>query len=206
LLVPTAKSMIFLSGHFYRRDPNKPLLRARNKEVRVASEAAIKRAIDAIRHLDPVPESYHIALREAADNGRVFLVEWFLKVDGINPNFGVKTGETFIDLALRAQWQPAVVKPFLDRKEVDLNKRCTLRGFTGLSSAIFHGNIEIAKLLLDRDDIDVNLPDPAGHTPLFVACLSNQLSFVDLLVSRDDVDPNPRNRLGETPLLAFASD
>ncbi|KAN0069452.1 Ankyrin repeat-containing domain protein, partial [Elaphomyces granulatus] len=126
----------------------------------------------------------------AADNGRVFLVKWLLEVDGINPNFGVKAGETFIGLALRARWQPAVVKLFLDRKEVDINKRCSMGGFTGLSRVAFNGNVEIAKLLLDRADIDVNLPAKVGGTPLAWAAGCGFLSTVRSLLSRDDTDPN----------------
>jgi hypothetical protein len=43
-------------------------------------------ALDAGRHLDQIPECYHLALEVAARYGHVRLVELLLKIDGINPN------------------------------------------------------------------------------------------------------------------------
>ena len=48
-------------------------------------EATVQRAVDAGRHLDPIPESFSIALKLAANRGDVNLV---VALDGINPNVG----------------------------------------------------------------------------------------------------------------------
>ena len=49
--------------------------------------------------------------------------------------------------------------------------------------------VESAKLLLERDDIEVNIPDSEGRTALHWA--SESLEVVDLLLKRDDIDVNP---------------
>ncbi|KAN0074072.1 Ankyrin repeat-containing domain protein [Elaphomyces granulatus] len=61
--------------------------------------------------------------------------------------------------------------------------------------------LEVSKLLLEREDIDINLPDIDGRTALFWACHHNCLELVDLLLEKDSIDPNVRDiDSGHTPL------
>ncbi|KAN0080541.1 Ankyrin repeat-containing domain protein [Elaphomyces granulatus] len=58
---------------------------------------------------------------------------------------------------------------------------------------------EVIKVLLDRDDIDPNIPDDTGRTPLFWASCGS-LEAVSLLLGEEGIDPNARNKHGLTPL------
>jgi ankyrin repeat protein len=70
-----------------------------------------------------------------------------------------------------------------------------------LKQADYHSRLESAKLLLEREDIDINLHDNNGCTVLFWACDVNCSALVDLLLEKDDIDPNPRElNSGRTPL------
>ncbi|KAN0068684.1 Ankyrin repeat-containing domain protein [Elaphomyces granulatus] len=61
--------------------------------------------------------------------------------------------------------------------------------------------LEISKILLEREDVDINLPDGKGRTALFWACRHNCLELVDLLLEKDHIDPNVRDiKSGRTPL------
>jgi ankyrin repeat protein len=55
-------------------------------------------------------------------------------------------------------------------------------------------------LLLEREDVDINLPDGKGRTALFWACHHNCLELVDLLLEKDNIDPSVRDKSGRTPL------
>jgi ankyrin repeat protein len=61
------------------------------------------------------------------------------------------------------------------------------------------------KLLLDREDIDVNLCDTEGRTPLFQASGRKNVSVVNLLLQKRGVDPNARDDHGCTPLAKVCS-
>jgi ankyrin repeat protein len=60
--------------------------------------------------------------------------------------------------------------------------------------------LEMPKLLLEREYIDINLPDRKGRTALFLACHNNCLELVDLLMEKDNIDPNVRDNSGCSPL------
>ncbi|KAN0068716.1 hypothetical protein V8E54_013440 [Elaphomyces granulatus] len=61
---------------------------------------------------------------------------------------------------------------------------------------------ESAKLLLERNDINVNIPDNwNGRTALHWACYQRYPASVDLLLQRDDIDPNARDINGYAPLV-----
>ena len=83
-----------LNDYLYRRDltdlsrPGSSLLWAlSNHGYGDKPEATVQRAIAASQHLDPTPESFHIALGHAAGKGEAWLVKLLLEVKGINPNF-----------------------------------------------------------------------------------------------------------------------
>ena len=73
-----------------------------------------------------------------------------------------------------------------------------------LCEAAYLSRVEAAKLILEREDIDINLPDKDGRTALFWACNNNCLEMVNLLLERDDIDPNPRAINWGCTLLAHA--
>ena len=61
-------------------------------------------------------------------------------------------------------------------------------------------HVEVVRLLLDRDDIDVNQAMNNGITPLYIACARGNVDIVRLLLGRDDIDVNQAKEDGTTPL------
>jgi ankyrin repeat domain-containing protein 50 len=82
-------------------------------------------------------------------------------------------------------------------------------GRTPLSLAVGSGHIDITKLLLAREDIDVNMDDRSGATPLLWAVGSNpgenDLMLLTCLVSDPRVDVSRRDRHGRT-VLSWAAE
>ena len=58
----------------------------------------------------------------------------------------------------------------------------------------------MAKSLLERDDVDPNLPDKLHRTPLRCAARKGHDRVVELLLGRGDFDPNCLDKYDETPL------
>ncbi|KAN0066668.1 Ankyrin repeat-containing domain protein [Elaphomyces granulatus] len=149
----------------------------------------------------------------AARRGNSAIVELLLTKDGIDVNESDDHG-TPLMVAVKND-HVEVVKSLLARADVDPNiiipNRC---GRTLLCDAvssyrhpwlIIGGNcrfepLEISKILLERDDIDVNVRDDKGRTALSWACINGCLELVDLILKKDNVDPNVRDNTGCTPL------
>ena len=70
---------------------------------------------------------------------------------------------------------------------------------TPLHSSIFTGNVDIAKLLMDRY-AEINAEDDLGKTPLHLACQLGNLSMARLLMARPDCKVSPQDSKGDTPL------
>ena len=80
-----------------------------------------------------------------------------------------------------------------------------LQNLDSLSNAVFKWALKIGheatlELMLERDDVDVNLKDENGVTPLLWAIAKGHESMVRLLLERDDVDVNLKDENGATPL------
>ena len=67
------------------------------------------------------------------------------------------------------------------------------------------GNIEILKLLLSHNAINVNLKSPADDTPLNYALDTSYQEAALLLLERFDIESHSRNRNGQTPLFLAAA-
>lgn len=57
-------------------------------------------------------------------------------------------------------------------------------------------NIELVKLLLSYQDIDVNVQDDQGFTPLMEACMSDNIDIVSLLLEHPNIDYTKISRYG----------
>ncbi|KAN0077481.1 Ankyrin repeat-containing domain protein [Elaphomyces granulatus] len=112
----------------------------------------------------------------------------------VNPNSTGYAGKTALMLGL---YSPDVVKLLLDQEGIDVSSRTT-----AFFSAAHHNYVESAKLLLERDNINVNIPDNGMDrwTPLHWACFHGSLKMVDLLLERDDIDPNVKDVNWYSPL------
>ncbi|KAN0074226.1 Ankyrin repeat-containing domain protein [Elaphomyces granulatus] len=210
-------------------------------------------ALYAVRHLKPMPAHLHytinIALGHAAAKGYAYLVERFLEVDGINPNFGeedpplVSAAEVgnsavvelllaAVNIDLNARYgrgdvnlntagfggqltplaaaclnnYPEIIHLLLSKEGIDVNCRGDFNGETALFIAVSTDWVllETIKLLLEREDIDINIPDNAGQTPLHMAITNRiterKISIVSLLLGKKGIDPNVRDNEDYTPL------
>lgn len=71
---------------------------------------------------------------------------------------------------------------------------------TALSRAAQNGHEEVVKLLLRRDEVDLNSEDDQGRTPLGWAAMSGQMAVLNILLARKDILANWRSNNGMTPL------
>jgi ankyrin repeat protein len=68
-----------------------------------------------------------------------------------------------------------------------------------LFDACKKGNIKGVKRLLNEKEVDPNLVDNEGKTPLHYVCNNGNLDIVKLLL-KANADPNLPNKYGDTPL------
>ena len=111
------------------------------------------------------------------------------------------------------QGHDAVVGLLLSQKNVNVNSRGLFHNRadgdqryteTPLGAAAYMGKTRIVELLIEREDVDVNLPGKRGDSPLISAVRQGHSATVGLLLTREDVDVNSRNLAGETPLWCAA--
>ena len=72
---------------------------------------------------------------------------------------------------------------------------------TPLAAAAFHGNMILARLLLEKDDIDCNLADSwYSYTPLHLAVMGGHSEMVELLLQQHNIKPDELDVNRRTPL------
>ena len=75
-------------------------------------------------------------------------------------------------------------------------------GDTALMFAVQRkNNIEIVKLLLIHEQININITNNEGDTALMIAVMNNATEIVKLLSEYPEIDPNIKNNEGETVLM-----
>ena len=200
-----------LNEYLYRRDitqsegPSRSLLwAATSKELPLSSSTA-QRALEAGRHLDPIPECYHDALQMAADEGHVGMVKLLLKVDGINPNFAGGLLQSPPLVIAAEMGHSGVVELLLAAANIDPNARDQYSG-SPLLYACRQRHVSIVKQLLDRDDIDLNAVGLGlSETPLLIACREWRGEEVaNMLLKKAGINVNVTNINGDTPLMLAA--
>ena len=75
-----------------------------------------------------------------------------------------------------------VSSPFRDHPDIDVNWAVSEDQWTPLHAASLKGYVEVAKLLLAHPNINVNLKDSIGQTPLLFCCQWGHVSLVRLLL------------------------
>ncbi|KAI9802247.1 MAG: hypothetical protein M1825_002968 [Sarcosagium campestre] len=81
-----------------------------------------------------------------------------------------------------------------------LRKEAMKQSMTSLSYAAKGGYETVVRLLLERDDVQINTPDQLGGAPLSYAARNGHEAFVRLLLERDDIQVNIQDEYGQTPL------
>ncbi|RXW12007.1 hypothetical protein EST38_g13848 [Candolleomyces aberdarensis] len=148
-----------------------------------------------------------VVLVEAAKAGYVSVVEMLLEHVDINTEDS--TGCTALSAAVM-KGQSGVVDLFLARQDILVNKGSippllwaierNQSDYEYGSSSIASSRLAIARQLLHRTDIDINVFDSMGRVPLTCAMVAERWDIVNLLLSRPDLDIS----LGEPPALAQA--
>ncbi|KAF9771002.1 hypothetical protein IL306_011376 [Fusarium sp. DS 682] len=118
-------------------------------------------------------------------------------------------GDRPLNLAAKARSLEAIRLLFTRGVQVNAKGR---KGRTVLHSAAMAGNMEVIELILAHPDIDINIRDNDGNTPLvkLVQCLlpyplDSALGSLNLLLSRPELDINVQNLKGDTARLIAAS-
>ena len=67
-----------------------------------------------------------------------------------------------------------------------------------LIKSVIHKKITNVELLLQRKDIDVNIPDESGCTALMYACICRYSEIIKLLLKKRGIDVNIKTHDGYT--------
>ena len=150
------------------------------------------------KHIQPDQQdadSWRTALSWAAGYGHEGVVRLFLGPQFVNPG------------SLGRPWGKAQqVAGLLFGKRYVNPDSSSISGRTPLSWAAEEGHEGIVKLLLERKDVNPNIPDTwRGQTPLSHAAANGHEGTVKLLLGRKDVNPDiPDTWDGRTPLSKAA--
>ena len=158
---------------------------------------------------------HHREFLEAAENGDLDTVKWYLKpfaISGYLASIYIneRDANSYTALMLAAKnGHSEVVKLILDSNcsnfftfrcagEVGINLRDIL-GSTAFTLASTHGHTEVVEMLLLHPDIDINIEDyHTGWTALIGAVFYNYVDMVSLLLSRPDIDVTLEDKAGKT--------
>ena len=96
-----------------------------------------------------------------------------------------------------------VVEALLKRKDIDINNQGGPEKKTALHWAIKKGHLDIVRMLIKNKgkDININLQDNQGYTPLNTACANGHKGVVEALLKRGGINVNLQNNQGYTPLI-----
>ena len=62
------------------------------------------------------------------------------------------------------------------------------------------GDVNAVKGYLQNPDIDVNVTDSTGETPLHKACYTGDLNILELLLKQNGIQISTKSDIGQTPL------
>lgn len=145
-------------------------------------------------------------LYQASLKGHYGVVEFLLSTDSVDPNEENIDGETPLCVAAE-EGHDDVVELLLARHDIIPDKRDRV-GATPLFRAlqIYNSSLDvsdkvlrIAKLFLDRDDVDPHAKWGMDSTYMTVAAENNHENVINLLLSRG-LDPDAKDNIGRTPL------
>lgn len=133
----------------------------------------------------------------AAENGHVDIVQLFFEKVHMPINVRTDYGSTVLHLALNSGDLP-MIKYLLGVEGIDIEAR-TLRDETPLHCAA-QGQQSKAAYLLLAHNVDPNVKDADGWTPLHYATQNSDQETVEILLACEKTDINVRNNSGWTPL------
>jgi ankyrin repeat protein len=187
-------------------DRNTALMRAARKAVTVPLMEGVVKSLLARDDVDPnILNSYgehvltHSVLYEDHD-----ILKSLLDRPDVDVNLqtgGYRATALIWAVNSHRKAEPDKIKLLLDQEAIDVNLQTSL-GETALCLAAdnHEAGIKVVELLLKRNDININLPDNNGHTPLSRASIERRVTVVKLLLRKKDINPNTRDNHGCTPL------
>jgi len=130
------------------------------------------------------------ALAIAAEKGYLDIVRVLLDREDIDPSLRDVWGRSLLCHAICRGWE-GIVKALVARPDLDLNGASVGDGLTALSLAVVSREVEVVRILLERDDVNVNLADKYGRSPLWHAMESGVEVITKMLVARGGLKTGP---------------
>ncbi|OTB05176.1 hypothetical protein M426DRAFT_31693, partial [Hypoxylon sp. CI-4A] len=168
--------------------------------LHLAAIFGLRKAMEELQNKDDLDskDSYgRTPLLWAANNGKENIVQLLLDTGKVDKDAKDNRHYTPLLAAIKAGHE-GTVRLLLDYKADASTK---YDGFTSLSWAI-HGRHEaVIRVLLANDQVDINVSEKGGQTPLMRAAKYGYETAVQLLLATGKVDINARDEIGWTPLL-----
>lgn len=116
---------------------------------------------------------------------------------GYDVNFINQSGDNILQIAINYQNNEAI--NILLKTNINLSNINSDFGLSAFHQTIILDNFKLYKILLEKN-IDYNLPDFYGNTPLHYIFIEKRVNYLDLLLSKPNIKFNISNLNGETPL------
>lgn len=144
-------------------------------------------------------EKYGTPLYQAASCDSEKVTALLLSAKNVLVNEGTRTGRTALHCAA-SENNSKVAALILARDDVKSNKREQESDLIPLHLAALYDCADVAKMLLDRPDADVNARSRRQATPLHCSVRHRGVRVAEMLLARDDVLRDARDELQWTPL------
>ena len=133
------------------------------------------------------------ALLCACDLGNEHLVNHILSFPGTDINHSSKKGETALFLACKKNSLP-IVSNLLKIPNISLHGHA----YSSIHTACLYNYYEICSELLLHPNIDPNIKNAEGNTPLHITCKNSHTQLSSLFLSHSSINVNKYNNLGES--------
>ncbi|KAJ7576452.1 ankyrin repeat-containing domain protein [Mycena floridula] len=145
-------------------------------------------------------------LKVAAQLGDVDIVDCLLKHPDVDPNWKGH-GKTPLAYAIM-RGHLEVVNLFLQHSDIQPNLMSGQQDYQWVMPPLWHvvneREMGMGKQLLQHPDIDIDLGDCEGWTPLSLAVLCNYEEVVESLLRHPHIHPDIPDEMGRTPLMLAA--
>ena len=110
-------------------------------------------------------------------------------------------GKVLVDECKKEYPNIELIQNILEFSPVNVNVQYSNGRTTALIVASANGRTEIARMLLERPEILVNLQDEDGETALMRASNNGRTKIVKLLLERPEIDVNLENQRCQTAFM-----
>jgi ankyrin repeat protein len=157
----------------------------------------------AVNERNDIHEGGKTPLMIAVAGGHVEIVTDIMALEHVDPSIEDHYGRTAIffagnkDVLVKILERPRTKVKAKVKSQVKAEvKHVDQTGRNILSHACSQGEVEIARLLINNDLVDINASDNIGMTPLIRAVCANNLDIVKLLLGKARIDINKQDNEG----------